>query len=172
MNADMEYIPLREMNDEKIQGYIADQELSIPQLDQIEDGFVAFKDTRIVGMTGFWMNDFHPNREYCFVHVIPSERRKGIGKALFQRLETVSRMKKFQVTFDSSVMGYGTFLKLMGFTLTRETWEYTVEREDLMPSHSTGVQIETVKMLSELSDKQFKLLVQRQHKRLSDFIYF
>ena len=162
MNADIKYIPLKAMNNEKIQGYITEQKLSIPPLDQIVDGFLALKDTQIVGLSGFWLNAFHPNREYCFVHVMPSKRGKGVGKALFQKLETVSRLKRFQITFDAYVTGYMSFLKSMDFSLARETWEYTVKREDLISSLSTAAQSEMVKTLSELSDKQFKQLVQQQ----------
>lgn len=157
---------LNEISAEQVQQYIRKQAVSIPALNKIHNGFLALKDDEIIGISGLWLNDFHPNREHVFVYMNPSERRNGIGTQLYQSLEEISELNKFQTAFDSSDKGINAFVKSVGFSLARETWEYSVELNDFKPDFMNLRESEKIKTLSELSADQFNRLV---HQHLDDY---
>uniref|UniRef100_UPI002409220E GNAT family N-acetyltransferase n=1 Tax=Atopococcus tabaci TaxID=269774 RepID=UPI002409220E len=69
-----------------------------------------------------WTNSVHPNREYMGIFTKSENRRKGIGRQLYQQLSSLSESKVFQAAVSSKDSTAIAFLKDCGFQLARKCY--------------------------------------------------
>lgn len=90
--------------------------------EESETTFLAVDKDEVVGIGSLWKNSIHPYRDYIGIYVQPNYRYKGIGKELFDQLSLNSRIKKFQISIQSTNDSASSFLKKQGFKLARRCY--------------------------------------------------
>jgi GNAT superfamily N-acetyltransferase len=90
--------------------------------------YVAELNGRVVGYAEYnhMPHMFHPQKFWLYVGVHPDFQRKGIGRALYEKIESDLRALHAVRAFASAREDYPrsiTFLQKNGFAETRRTWE-------------------------------------------------
>lgn len=88
---------------------------------------LALTQGKVVGVGSLSTNDLHTYREYVNIFVHPQKREMGTGRALFNRLLSKSKPKKFQVAISSKNKVAVSFLNQCGFKLVRKCYTPILE---------------------------------------------
>lgn len=83
----------------------------------------AIEKNKIIGLGCIWINEFHDNATYIGVNVLPLHRMKGIGRKIFNILQSKSLKKNLQCAIMSDNINGTAFVEKLGFTLVRRTYE-------------------------------------------------
>lgn len=111
-----------EKYDGDIKELLEDASYSLVWGEEADVTLLAFDKEELVGIGSLWTNSVHPNREYMGIFTKSENRRKGIGRQLYQQLSSLSESKVFQAAVSSKDSTAISFLKDCGFQLARKCY--------------------------------------------------
>ncbi len=153
-----------EKYDGDIKELLEDASYSLVWGEEADVTLLAFDKEELVGIGSLWTNSVHPNREYMGIFTKSENRRKGIGRQLYQQLSSLSESKVFQAAVSSKDSTAISFLKDCGFQLARKCYT-TVLRGDFSSSNDQMSYLS----LNEATEEQWDELVALQLENYKDF---
>lgn len=126
---------------------------------------IAFKDSEMFGVGSLSRNPVHPHREYINIFVQAEMRKKGVGKAIFQKLFSLSESKKFQAAVSSKDTTAISFLENCGFHVARKCYTPVLKKLSILRNSD---KIKNFFLWSELTSEQqdevIKLQLENYHQ--------
>lgn len=147
---------------EELSSLLAKNKNYIPGLELSTKNLLLKKGSKIVGLLSLWKNVFHPYRDYISILIDPNQRQQGLAYQLFLEGRTRYSLKKLQTAFDSDDELARLFAQKCDFHLSRQTYCYSVGKEEFKPSKENL--LEAVLPLSSLNLALFTKAINLQYE--------